>query len=158
PTLGGGQGTHLQLMPPLNDVSDIPTRGKNLIIVAAVRNVLHFRIFDGDGTMIVDAEEKKLREQARQIESLRKQLDSLWPPHEITESENSRLIAAVTSLVGHTRERASRGYSFKQMTMAVKDDLEDLLNSHPSYATLPEELTSLRHELEDAYAAGRLDG
>ena len=36
-------------MSSLNDVSGIPTEGKNLIIVAAVNNVLHFRIFKGDG-------------------------------------------------------------------------------------------------------------
>ena len=39
----------LQLMSPLNDVSGIRREGRDLIIVAAVNNVLHFRIFDGDG-------------------------------------------------------------------------------------------------------------
>ena len=34
----------LRLMSSLNDVSGIPTEGKNLIIVAAVNNVLHFRM------------------------------------------------------------------------------------------------------------------
>ena len=70
--------------------------------MAAVDHVLHFRIFDGDGKMVVDTDEKRLTEQARQIEDLRKQLESLWPPHELTRSEKGRVITAVTSIVGHT--------------------------------------------------------
>ena len=91
----------LRLMSSLNGVSGIPTKGKNLIIVAAVNNVLHFRIFDGDGKVVVDTDEKGLTEQARQIEDLRKQLESLWLPHELTRSDKDRVITAVTSIVGH---------------------------------------------------------
>ena len=94
-------------MSSLNDVSGIPTEGKNLIIVAAVNNVLHFRIFDGDGKVVVDTDEKRLTEQARQIEDLRKQLESLWPPHELTWSDKDRVITAVTSIVGHTHPRVA---------------------------------------------------
>ena len=66
--LGSGFGLRL-----LNDASDIPTSGKNLIIVAAVNNVLHFRIFNGDGMKVVDTDGKRLTEQqAQQIEDLRK--------------------------------------------------------------------------------------
>src|SRR5512135_646598 len=67
----------LRLMSSLNDVSGIPTEGKNLIVVVTVNNVLHFRIFDGDGKVVVDTDEKRLvvvdtdekrlTEQARQI-------------------------------------------------------------------------------------------
>ena len=91
----------LRLMSSLNDVSSIPTDGKNLIIVAAVNNVLHFRIFDDDGKVVVDTDEKMLTEQARQIEDLRKQLESLWPPHELTWSDKDRVVTAVASIVGY---------------------------------------------------------
>ena len=81
----------LRLMPLLNDVSDIPTSGKNLIIVADVNNVLHFRIIGGDGKMVVDTHEENLTTQGRQIKDFRKQLNggenrdkSLWPPHVLT--------------------------------------------------------------------------
>jgi hypothetical protein len=77
-------GCDLRLMSSVKDVNGIPTAGKNLIIVAAVDNVLHFRIFDLDGKVVLDTDEKHLAEQARQIEDLRKQLESLWPPHELT--------------------------------------------------------------------------
>ena len=92
----------LRLMSSVKEVSDIPTAGKDLIIVAAVDNVLHFRMFDGDGKVVVDTDEKRLTEQARQIEDLRKQLVGLWPPHELTESEKGRVITAVTSIVEHS--------------------------------------------------------
>lgn len=96
------EGFDLRLMSSLNDVSGIPTEGKNLIIVAAVNNGLHFRIFDGNGKVVVDTDEKRLTGQARQIEDLRKQLESLWPPHELTRSDKDRVITAVTSIVSHT--------------------------------------------------------
>ena len=89
-------------MSSLNDVSGIPTEGKNLIIVAAVNNVLHFRIFKGDGKVVVDTDEKTLTKKARQIEGLRKQLESLWSPHELTRRDKGRVTTAVTSIVGHT--------------------------------------------------------
>ena len=100
-------GFDLRLMSSLNDVSGIPTEGKNLIIVAAVNNVLRFRICAGDGKVVVDTDEKSLTEQARQIEDLREQLKSLWPPHELTWSDKDRIITAVTSIVGHTPGGAS---------------------------------------------------
>jgi MFS family permease len=95
-------GRDLRLMSPVKAVSDIPTGGKNLLIVAAVDDVLHFRIFDGDGKVVVDKDEKRLTEKAPQIEDLRQKLVSLWPPHELTGDEKSRVIEAVTSIVGHT--------------------------------------------------------
>jgi hypothetical protein len=74
-----------------------------LIIVAFVDQVLHFRIFDGQGEMVADTDANRLTEQALPIEVLRKQLESLWPPHELTGSEKARVIAAVTSIVDHAR-------------------------------------------------------
>jgi hypothetical protein len=71
--------------------------------VAAVNNVLHFRIFDGHGKVVVDTDEQRLTEKALQIEGLRKQLESLWPPHELTPSDKGRVTTAVTSIVGHAR-------------------------------------------------------
>jgi hypothetical protein len=96
-------GYDLRLMTPVNDVSGIPIKGKSLIILAAVNNVLHFRKFDGDGEMVVDTDEKRLTRQVRQIEDLRDQLESLWPPRVLTRSEKSRVITVVTSIVDHIR-------------------------------------------------------
>jgi len=96
------KGCDLRLMSLVKDVSGIPTAAKNLIIVAAVDHVFHFRIFDVDGNAVVDTDEKRLTKQARRIEDLRKQLESLWPPHELTKSEKDRVIDAATSIAGCT--------------------------------------------------------
>ena len=104
-------GFDLRLMSSLNDVRGIPTKGKDLIIVAEVNNVLHFRIFDGDGKVVVDTDEQRLTEQARQIKDLRKQLESLWPPHKLTGSDKGRVVTAVTSIVGHTHLDAFVGHT-----------------------------------------------
>src|SRR5271166_2065410 len=99
----------LRLMYAVNDVSSIPTEGKNLIIVAAVDNVLHFRIFDGDGRAVVDTDETSLTTQAGSIADLKRQLESLRPPHDLTYSDKDRIITAVTSIVGHTPWRSPVG-------------------------------------------------
>jgi len=94
----------LRLMSSVSDVDGIPTAGEDLIVVAVVDHGLHFRIFDDDGDVVADGDEKRLAEQAQQIDDLRKQLESLWPPHELTESERVRVVTAVTSIVGHSLE------------------------------------------------------
>jgi hypothetical protein len=93
-------GCDLRLMSSVKDIDSIPTEGKSLIIVAAIDHVLHFRTFDADGKMVVDTDETRSVEQARQIGVLRKQLESLWPPHELTMGEKGRVITAVTSIAG----------------------------------------------------------
>jgi hypothetical protein len=92
----------LRLMSEVNGVSRIPTEGKNLVVVAAVDQVLHFRIFDRDGKMVLDTDEKRLTERVRPIEALRNRLERLWPPHELTGNEKDGVITAVTSIVDHT--------------------------------------------------------
>ncbi len=92
----------VRLMSSVNDVSGIPTAGKRRIIVAVVDQVLHFRIFDGAGKMVVDLDETKLTAQGGPIEDLRKQLQSLWPPHKLTKGEKALVIDAVTSIVDQT--------------------------------------------------------
>lgn len=104
------RGIDLRLMSPLNDVGSIPTEGKSLIIVAAVNNVLHFRIFDGDGKAVEDTDEERLTKQHRQIKDLKKQLESLWPPHVLTRSEKGWVIPDVSSIVGQPRASPHREY------------------------------------------------
>src|SRR5262249_5633377 len=109
----------LRLTPSLDDVK-ASTWGEELVIVADVEKVLHFRVFAADGMVVVDTDEKRLTEQAQKIGDdtdekrlteqaqkigdLRKQLEGLWPPHELTPDEKLGVIAAVFSIVGHTRD------------------------------------------------------
>lgn len=92
-------GYDLRLMSSVKNARDLPRRGQSLIIVAAVDHMLHFRIFDGDRQKVLDMDERRLRDQAQPIEHLRKQLVSLWPPHELTGIEKGQVIAAVKSIV-----------------------------------------------------------
>jgi hypothetical protein len=55
--------------------------------------------------MVVDTDEMNRAFQAKRIEDLRKQLESLWPPHELTDSERVRVIAVVISILGPKRSR-----------------------------------------------------
>ncbi len=97
-----GSGYDVLLVQALTAVSGMPTAGKNLVIVAEVDHVLHFRIFDGDGKRVVDTAENRLPDKARQIEDLRKQLATLWPPYELSKIDKDRTTTSVTSIVGHT--------------------------------------------------------
>src|SRR4051812_48075694 len=90
----------LRLMSSVPDVSGIPREGRNLVVVAAVGEELHFRIFDGDGQQIVDTDARSLTGQAQQIADLNIQLQDLWPPHELTRDEKDGVIRAARSVVG----------------------------------------------------------
>jgi RNA polymerase sigma factor (sigma-70 family) len=92
----------LRLMPAVNQVSDIPTVGRNLTIVADVDHVLHFRIFDRAGKMVVDRDEKKVAGHDLLITGLRQQLADLWPPHQLTQRDKLTVTSIVTSLVNRT--------------------------------------------------------
>ncbi len=100
-------GCELQLMPSVKDVSGVPTAGDSLIIVAVVDGVLHFRIFDDHGKMVVDTDETKLPQQARPIEDLKKQLGNLWPlgnlspPQKPNWNEKVQVNVAVTAIVSY---------------------------------------------------------
>ena len=91
-----GGGFDLRLMSSVNDVNVIPTEGKNLIIVAAVNNVLHFRIFDGDGKEVVDTDENRLKEEKPQIGQ---QIEG--------SGSDSRACGLPTSLLATTRSGSS---------------------------------------------------
>ena len=131
----------LRLMSSLNDVSGIPTEGKNLIIVAAANNVLHFRIFDDDGKVVVDTNEEELTRQARQIEDLREQLKSLWSPHELTSRDKGRVITAVTSIISYTNVDSSL-YDEQMLSIAktncrnLSQYYETRLNAHQLYSNI----------------------
>jgi N-6 DNA Methylase len=91
----------LRLMISLNDVRGIPTSGTNLFVVANVKSVLCFRVFDTKGKVVVDTDEKRLTTQSQPITVLKRQLDNLWPPHELISSEKQQVISAVSSIVNH---------------------------------------------------------
>jgi multidrug efflux pump subunit AcrA (membrane-fusion protein) len=97
----------LMLVPALDGTNQIPKTGKNLIVVAAVKNLLHFRLFGADGGA-VDTDEKKLPEQAQALGALKQHLREMWPPHELTASEKDEILTAVVALVGPLPDSAPK--------------------------------------------------
>src|SRR5262249_22331895 len=98
-------GFDLQLIPSLSDAGDISPEGKkeNLIVVAEVNGVLHFRVFGGDGKVVVETDARRLSTPARQVfeADLKDRLEGLWPPRELTRPEKYRLIAVIRSILNH---------------------------------------------------------
>ncbi len=91
----------LRLMSPLGDPSGMPMQERNVILIAPVRDVLHVRIFDADGILVMDTDETNLALQGRQTGELRKQLETLWPPRELTEGDREKVLSALAPVVGH---------------------------------------------------------
>jgi hypothetical protein len=90
-------GCGLQLMPSVKDLGDIPTGGKDLIIVADSYGVLYIRIFGSNGQVVVDTAE------GMEIGDFQKQLLSLWPPHKLSGIEKRQVIIAVTSILARSK-------------------------------------------------------
>jgi hypothetical protein len=97
----------LRLMAPVNDVSGLPTGGKNLVILAEVRSVLHFRIF-ADGKRVVDTDENQLPGKARQIAELKSRVGDLWGAPNLSQIHKDSIITAVTSITSHTQQKDSK--------------------------------------------------
>jgi RNA polymerase sigma factor (sigma-70 family) len=95
-----GHWGELRLMPSVGDLAGVPTTGKSLVIVALVDRVLHFRVFDGAGKLVADIDKNKLV--GPRIEALKKQLASLWPPHNLSRVERAHIISEVTSMAGYS--------------------------------------------------------
>jgi hypothetical protein len=105
-----GQGFDLRLMPAVKEVGDIlpDGKGKKLIVVANVNSVIHMAMFDYDGKLVKSTNENELKNRARKIASLRKQLESLWSQYELPRIDKNRVITAVTSLVDYNRRQPSK--------------------------------------------------
>jgi hypothetical protein len=95
----------LQLMFDANDTGEIPQDGKNLLVLAEVDGLLHFRVFEDHGKIDEDTDETKLTDQARKIEELRNQLELVRPPHEVSKKQKRRLLAASAAIAGYRRPR-----------------------------------------------------
>jgi hypothetical protein len=114
----------VQLICSSNAANEIPTSGKNAIIITSVGGVLHFRKFNGAGE-IVDKNESQLKDHVELIADLKKQLMYYWPPHVLTESQRQRVITAVATILGDDSNK-----TIGQITLRRPADLE-----HPSLTT-----------------------
>ena len=113
-------GCDLRLMSSVKDVSELPTAGKDLIIVARVRNVLHFRIFGSDGKRAVSSDENQLSDKASQIADLKSLLSDLWDDARLFPIDKDRVIAVLTSIFGRTH--APIGTKAAVLAQAYRDE------------------------------------
>ncbi len=160
----------LTLSGPLADVNGLPDKGKGEIIVVEVAKVLHFRIFDDDGTLLVDTNEARLVDQARPIARLKKRLRPLSPPATPTPEETGRIIAAVIAIVDQTRTRADderleqlieeliQGVNVADRLTFLAEkaglfqfDLADLLNNYINDVQVVTEFEDYRRQLLDIF-------
>lgn len=84
------------------DASQVPTSGKNLVIVGTDNQAkLHVRVFGASGKCVLDADETKLR--GGQIALLKRKLPELSPPHVLLDDEKTWVILMATpiQLRGH---------------------------------------------------------
>jgi hypothetical protein len=115
----------LRLIGSLKDVSQIPRTGKKLIILAAVGDAIHLRIFDDDGSMVEDSEPKTPPEiDLKRVDGglkmvdeavpFKEKLKGLWPPHELNASERTKVIGEVDTIFKisavHWWTRGPEGY------------------------------------------------
>jgi Glycosyl hydrolase family 12/Carbohydrate binding domain len=91
-------GSDVKLMASLKDLNEIPNLGKNLIIIAQVSNVLHFRAFDREGNRAHEADEMHLPQPVPQLEGYKQKLANLWPPHQVSDEEKKQIIIAFGSI------------------------------------------------------------
>src|SRR5262249_25253948 len=78
-------GCDVRILPsPVADLRDIPTEGRNLIVVADFHGPLWFRMFDGEGKIAVEHSEGSHPNFGHFRRVL---LEGLWPPHELAEAE-----------------------------------------------------------------------
>ena len=100
PGLGYAADGELRLMPSVNNLNALPSAGKRLFIVADVDHVLHLRMFDLEGKMVLDSDAKRFTHTS--VEYIRQLVPTLWPPHKVTEIEKFWIINAVRDLAGRT--------------------------------------------------------
>ena len=94
----------LRLISSTNESSRIPQAGKSLVVIAVLKSALHFRIFDDRGKAVVNTDEQRLPREVQMFASkmLRKQLQGLWPPHELTRGEKDRIISLIAPIVDYS--------------------------------------------------------
>ena len=100
PGLGSAADGELRLMPSANDLNALPSAGKRLFIVANVDHLLHLRMFDLEGKMLLDSDAKRFT--STWVQYIEQLVPNLWPPHEFTEIEKISIINAIRNLAGRT--------------------------------------------------------
>jgi multidrug efflux pump subunit AcrA (membrane-fusion protein) len=114
------QGSDLRLMPRLKDAKDMAAEGRDLVVVARVGGVLHFRIFDSAGKRVVDAAENGLPEKSAQLAELKSIVGGMWDDPRVSPIDKDRVLAALTAIFGPGR--VPGGTKATVLVKAYRDD------------------------------------
>ena len=87
----------LDLMSAEN-VTDLPQTGENVVLIADINNLLHFRIFDGEGEMILDEGELEFSQFQNEIDQLRRDLADLWGQPELSVENKAGILKTITPI------------------------------------------------------------
>jgi hypothetical protein len=98
-------GCDVRLVPSVIEAGDMPTKGKDLVVVAESYDSLWFRVFDGAGNRIVDHVESH----HPGLIAFKQGLARLRPPRELTRSEKALVIATVAMFVNDYRATLQAG-------------------------------------------------
>jgi hypothetical protein len=141
----------LRRISSLDDPAHLPGARKSLVVVANINQVLHFRIFDGEGNMVVNTDEKRLKDRDRGIQDLRKQLDGSWDRAELDGAETARSINAITSLVGYSLPERYQSIRDYLLVIASREPIQAHFLKMPAIARdLSRNFDPLRQLLSDA--------
>jgi hypothetical protein len=110
----------LQLMPSVKDVKEMPRRGANLIVVASLEDVLHFRVFDESGILVVDNDEKSVKLKTPHIDELRKHLADFRTTQDLADTEKDRVATIVMSILEDRAPKFGEDGALANFTSAVE--------------------------------------
>jgi hypothetical protein len=117
------QGYVIQLLPDQTDLSRMPTKGRNLTIIASVNNTLHFRYFDEKGRLVVDRNEEELQSEVKSISVLKKGLENLWTVS-LSDAQSEWVLGQVGGIIAHRlvkpkTPRYGKPFHLRQVTSDV---------------------------------------
>jgi multidrug efflux pump subunit AcrA (membrane-fusion protein) len=138
-------GSDLRLMPSVKDVRELPTSGKDLVVLARLGDVLHFRIFDSSGKRPVDADERHLTDKAHQIDKLKSVLKDMWADPRIFPLDKEKVAVALAAIFGP--DRVPVGTKASVLVQAYRDEPIPATVTRTSWALNPKSRT-LRAEID----------
>ncbi len=113
-------GSDLRLYDSLDKVEDLPSGGRELVLLARVKDQLHIRIFDSRGKKVVDTDETQVSEKSTQIAELKSLLKDSWGEPRISPVEKEQVLTVLTSLFGE--DKVPVGSKGEVLVRAYRDD------------------------------------
>ncbi len=109
----------------VTSAEDITNKGRALVIVALVDDLLNIRIFDANGKKVVDKPENELVGE-KAVTALKQQLDPLPVESGLSQDEKQQIIENATSSAGHIQETVR--FNAKKRVISQIKTLRDVIS------------------------------